>query len=150
MKDIFDPNEANEVISRIEKLTPTTQAHWGKMNVGQMLAHCNVTYDMIYTDKYPKATGFKKFILTLLIKGVVVGEKTYKKSSQTAPAFLITDERNFAAEKSKLVAYITQMSKDGRSSFEGKESNSFGKLNAQEWNNMCYKHIDHHLTQFGV
>jgi hypothetical protein len=150
MKDIFDPNVANEVISRIEKLTPATQAQWGKMNVGQMLAHCNVTYDMIYTDKYPKATGFKKFILKALVKGIVVNEKTYKKSSQTAPAFLITDERDFAAEKSKLLAYITRMSTDGRSSFEGKESNSFGELNAQEWNNMCYKHIDHHLTQFGV
>ena len=150
MKDIFDQNVANELISRIEKLTPTTQAQWGKMNVAQMLAHCNVTYDMIYTEKYPKATGFKKFILKALVKGIVVNEKPYKKSSQTAPAFLITDARDFVAEKSKLMSNIDRMAKDGRTSFEGKESNSFGALTAQEWNNMCYKHIDHHLTQFGV
>jgi hypothetical protein len=34
--------------------------------------------------------------------------------------------------------------------FEGKESNSFGALNSTEWNNMLFKHLDHHLNQFGV
>ena len=34
--------------------------------------------------------------------------------------------------------------------FEGKESNSFGPLTKGEWNNMFYKHLDHHLSQFGV
>jgi hypothetical protein len=38
----------------------------------------------------------------------------------------------------------------GADAFEGKESNSFGKLTASEWNIMMYKHLDHHLTQFGV
>ena len=33
---------------------------------------------------------------------------------------------------------------------DGKESFSFGKLKAQEWNNMFAKHLNHHLEQFGV
>jgi hypothetical protein len=150
MKDIFDQNVANELISRIEKLTPTTQAQWGKMNVGQMLAHCIVPYEMFYTDKYPKATGFTKFILKSFVKGFVVGPKAYKKSTKTAPAFIISDDRDFLEEKKTLVSYINRMTIDGRSHFDGKESNSFGTLNAEEWNNLFYKHIDHHLTQFGV
>jgi hypothetical protein len=27
---------------------------------------------------------------------------------------------------------------------------SLGSLSATEWNNLLYKHIDHHLAQFGV
>ena len=38
----------------------------------------------------------------------------------------------------------------GRSHFDGKESLSFGPINAQEWNNLFYKHLNHHLSQFGV
>jgi hypothetical protein len=38
----------------------------------------------------------------------------------------------------------------GRDAFDGKNSHSFGKLSAQEWNNMLAKHLNHHLEQFGV
>ena len=34
--------------------------------------------------------------------------------------------------------------------FNGKESHSFGILTVTEWNNSFYKHLDHHLNQFGV
>ena len=43
---------------------------------------------------------------------------------------------------------ITKTQQLGENYFEGKESNSFGKLTASEWNNMFYKHLDHHLSQF--
>ena len=38
----------------------------------------------------------------------------------------------------------------GEAHFDNKESHSFGKLNINEWNTMFYKHLDPHLTQFGV
>jgi hypothetical protein len=138
------------MIQRIEKLDSTTQPQWGKMNVAQMLAHCNVTYEMIYEDKHPKPGGFKKWMLKTFIKPIVVGEKTYKKNSKTAPEFIIADAREFESEKSRLIDHINKTAELGRDHFEGKESHSFGKLTAQEWNNMFYKHLDHHLTQFGV
>ena len=53
MKNVFKQSDAAEVIDRINKLNPETKALWGKMNVTQMLAHCNVTYELIYDDKHP-------------------------------------------------------------------------------------------------
>lgn len=148
--NIFTEEVSSKVIERIEKLNPETAALWGKMNVAQMLAHCNVTYEMIYTDKHPKAKGFKKLILKMLVKPIVVTTKTYKQNSPTAPAFKIVDAKEFAAEKNRLVDHIKQTQALGENHFEGKESNSFGILNKNEWNNMLYKHLDHHLNQFGV
>ncbi|MFC3559623.1 DUF1569 domain-containing protein [Pedobacter jamesrossensis] len=150
MKNIFQPAVTSEVISRINKLTPSTNQLWGKMNVSQMLAHCNVSYEMVYDDIHPKPNAFMKLILKAFIKNVVVGEKPYKKSSQTAPAFLITDEKEFEKEKARLIAYINETQELGETHFDGKESLSFGKLTKTEWNNMFYKHLDHHLGQFGV
>ena len=48
MKNIFTPEGTNEVINRINLLTPTAQPYWGKMSVSKMLAHCNVTYELVY------------------------------------------------------------------------------------------------------
>lgn len=150
MKNVFDKDVANELVNRISKLNPDSKAVWGTMNAGQMLAHCNVTYDMDFKNDHPKATGFKKFLLTLFLKNVVVGEKPYKKNGRTAPQFLITDERVFENEKTKLVNYIMKVQELGASHYEGKLSNSFGELKSTEWNNMFYKHLNHHLEQFGV
>ncbi|MBK0402961.1 DUF1569 domain-containing protein [Adhaeribacter sp. BT258] len=150
MKNVFEPAVSTDLISRINKLSPQTQPLWGKMSVAQMLAHCNVTYEMVYEEKHPKPNALVKFMLKLFVKNTVVNEKPFKQNGQTAPAFLIKDEKNFEAEKDRLVNYIQKTQQLGKTHFEGKESHSFGVLNSQEWNNMFYKHLEHHLTQFGV
>jgi hypothetical protein len=150
MKSVFDQQDVDELMNRIQKLSPDSQPQWGKMSVGQMLAHCNVTYEMVYTDKHPKATGIKRFLLKTFLKNPVCNEKPYPKNSRTAPQFLITTERVFETEKGRLIDFIRQTQENGKAYFEGRESNSFGSLTAQEWNNMFYKHLDHHLNQFGV
>jgi len=150
LPNIFTTDVSEKVIERINKLTPSTQANWGKMSVSQMLAHCNVTYELIFEDKHPKPNSFVKLILKLFIKNAVVNETPYKRSSQTAPAFLIKDEREFEKEKQRLIDHIRKTQQLGETHFNGKESHSFGALNTVEWSNMFYKHLNHHLTQFGV
>ena len=150
MKNIFKKEVTEEVISRVNKLETTSQPIWGKMSVSQMLAHCNVTYEMVYTDKHPKPNAFTKFMLKLFVKKIVVSEKEYAKNGRTASQFIISDEKEFETEKKRLVDYINKTQQLGESEFDGKESHSFGKLTVNEWNNSFYKHLDHHLNQFGV
>lgn len=150
MKNLFTKPVAEEVIGRIEKLTPTTKPNWGKMTVSKMLAHLNVQYEMVYTDKHPKPNAFVKFMLKAFIKKAVCGPKPYAKNGRTAPQFLMKEDKNFDEEKVRLIAYINKTQELGEDYFDGKESHSFGKLSKQEWNISFYKHIDHHLTQFGV
>ncbi|HNP47739.1 MAG TPA: DUF1569 domain-containing protein [Bacteroidia bacterium] len=150
IKNIFTPEVSNEIISRINKLTSETQPVWGKMNVAQMLAHCCVTYEMIYDDIHPKPSAFMKFILKALVKKTVVTDVPYKKNSRTAPQFLITDPRVFETEKARLIQYIQKTQNLGEKYFDKKESHSFGVLKVDEWNTMFYKHLNHHLSQFGV
>jgi hypothetical protein len=150
MINVFDHNDTVKIIDRIEELTASTTPKWGKMNVEQMLAHCNVTYEMVYDNKHQRPGVFKRFLLKLFVKNFVVSDKPYKQNLQTAPDFIISDSRNFENEKNRLVAYITKTQQLGANYFDGKESLSFGKLTKNEWNNLFGKHLDHHLTQFGV
>jgi hypothetical protein len=149
-KNLFDAKESQETIDRINKLSHETPNLWGKMNVAQMLAHCNVAYELVYTEKHPKPKGFKKFMIKLLAKNVVVGPKPYKKNSRTAPMFVISDQREFDFEKQRLINHLQRTQQLGADHFEGKESHAFGALSAAEWNTLFSKHLDHHLQQFGV
>ncbi|PQJ72565.1 DUF1569 domain-containing protein [Polaribacter butkevichii] len=150
MKNIFEKEITLEEINRINKLTAATKPTWGKMSVSQMLAHCSVSYEMVYTDKHPKPNAFTKWILKTFVKNIVVSEKPYAKNGKTAAQFIVSDDRVFETEKKRLIDYMIQTQELGETYFEGKESHSFGKLTAVEWNNSFYKHLDHHLTQFGV
>ena len=132
MQNVFSTQDANNFINRINKITPDTEAQWGKMSATQMLAHCNVTYEMAFENKHSKPNTFMRLILKLFVKDKVVSEKPYGHNSPTAPQF------------------IKKTNELGEKYFEGKESLSFGKLSAKEWNNMFAKHLHHHLSQFGV
>lgn len=150
MQNIFDPSTTSELIARIESLKPDSQPLWGKMSVDQMLAHCSVAYEMAYTDKHPKPNALMRFLLKTFVKSGVVNEKPYPKNARTAPVFIIADRRDFEKEKNQLIDYLKKTQELEAQHFEGKESPSFGPMTAQEWNNLFYKHLDHHLTQFGV
>ena len=150
MKNIFDEKDTQEMIDRIHQLTASTQPKWGKMSVDQMLAHLNVAYEMAYETKHPKPNFIAKFFLKLFVKSAVVGEKPYPKNGRTAPAFVITGDQDFEKEKQRLIAYLEKTQKLGGTHFNNRESHSFGPLTTNEWNNLFSKHLDHHLTQFGV
>ena len=150
MKNVFNQTDVNELISRINQLNPSTPAQWGKMNVGQMLAHCCVAYDMALTDQYPKPNFLMRALAKFFAKSMVIGPKPYPKNSRTAPEFIITDQRVFETEKNRLIDNIKKTQELGSSYFDGKESLSFGPLSTNEWNTLFYKHLNHHLTQFGV
>jgi hypothetical protein len=148
--DIFTKEVSEGIITRINGLSSQTAPKWGKMSVSQMLAHCCVTYEYIFENKYKKPNAIMGLVLKMIVKGAVVGEKPYKHGSPTGPDFVVKDDRNFDVEKQRLIGFIRQTQALGGAHFDGKASHSFGVLNKAEWNNMFYKHLDHHLTQFGV
>lgn len=150
MKNLFNAADTADVINRINQLNANAQPQWGKMSVGQMLAHLNVAYEHIYEDKYPRPNALVKMLLKLFVKNAVVGPKPYPRNGRTAPAFLITMPRDFATEKQRLLDYLHKTQQLGDTYFDGRESHSFGRLTKTEWNTMFAKHLDHHLTQFGV
>lgn len=151
IKNIFSQEVTQEIINRINQITPTQRPLWGKMSADQMLAHCNVAYSYTFEPEKFKKPGFiMRFLLNSFIKKMVTGEKPYPKNSRTAPEFVVVGSKDFEAEKAKLIAYVSKCQELGESYFEGKENHSFGKMSAKEWNVLFYKHLDHHLTQFGV
>lgn len=67
MENLFDPAVSQKQIRRIQTLRPDTRPQWGKMNVGQMLAHCSVAYEMVYEDIHPRPNPLLRFLLKTFV-----------------------------------------------------------------------------------
>lgn len=151
IRNLFDQKETQETIDRVHNLTSETQHLWGKMDVAQMMAHCNVAYEIVYTDKHPKPGAFGRFMAKVFAKNTVLGAtKPYKKNTPTAPIFKMTEPKDFEVEKKRLVDHLNKTQELGNTHFDGMENPAFGNLTDTQWNTLFSKHLDHHLQQFGV
>ena len=149
MKNLFQPETFKEIKKRIEQLQPNSQRLWGKMEVAQMLAHCSATIEVAVGDKNPPRMFIGR-ILGPFVKFVFTSDKPLRKNSPTDKSFLVIDQRNFQKEKSKLIELITRFHSGGPEKVTSHPHVFFGKSTPAQWSIGMYKHIDHHLRQFGV
>lgn len=149
MNSLFDVTENQKIIGRIHQLSPSSKAQWGKMNVAQMLTHCQQPLLVAYGELKLKK-NFMGVLFGGMVKRMLLKEEPYKPSMPTAKQFIITDEREFEKEKKTLIDLIQRFSKQGPEGLRKDPHPFFGKLTAEEWNIMQWKHLDHHLRQFAV
>jgi hypothetical protein len=147
---IYLSSTTEELCSRIDQLNSTSKGLWGKMTVGQMLSHCAVPYEQILGLNTQQPPLLMRIILNLFLKKSMVNEVPYKQNLPTAPSFIRTEQYDVTKEKDRLKEMIRSIQDTGAEKLAAIPSLSLGKLTATEWNNLLYKHIDHHLKQFGV
>ena len=148
MKSIYEQTAMNEILSRINALPPTAERRWGKMTVDQMLAHCNETMKVVTNQKITKRR-LLGILLGPLFKKDYLGEKPLRRNSPTNPLFVITAEHDFVKEKELLMTLVKQFSEGGEQKCTKQPHSFFGPFTPQEWGISTYKHLDHHLQQFG-
>jgi hypothetical protein len=147
---IFLESTTEELFRRIDKLNAKSSSLWGKMTVGQMFSHCAVPYEQILGLNTQQPPLFMRIILKLFLKKSMVNEVPYKQNLPTAPSFIRTEQYDVEKEKERLKGYVKSIQELGAEKLAATPSLSLGMLTAIEWNNLLYKHIDHHLKQFGV
>lgn len=145
MKSIFDESAYNEIVARLNTLTVSSPRLWGKMNSAQMMAHCNKPIDY-YLGKIQLKQS-RNFILKLF-KSVVYNDSTFGKGAPTHKEFIISDSRIFKEEKIKLLGNLSEIKNRGEG-FDWPPHASFGKLTGEQFGKSIYKHLNHHLQQFG-
>lgn len=152
MKSLFDEATHAEIQTRIEALTETSTPSWGKMSVGQMCTHCQRPLELAMgkrTLKSGKKPGFMKRLMFKLYKPLMYNDKPWSKNLPTVRDFIISEDKDITAEKTKLSALVTEFH-GYKASNEWPAHPLFGKFSHEQWGKMQYKHLDHHLQQFGV
>ena len=148
MHTLFDPATAEKMAHRIEALTLASDRHWGKMTVDQMLAHCAKGLEMASGLIKPKRVFIGR-ILGPLIRKKYSDESEFGRNSPTSEELRIATPQNFEQEKIKLLDLLKQFSSAGEKGATTHPHPFFGNLTPTEWGIGMYKHLDHHLRQFG-
>lgn len=147
VKNLFDPAVKQEITDRINRLTPSTAAQWGKMNVAQMLAHLQMPMGVALGSHTLKGNPLWKMIMPLF-KKMLWDEKPYKRGLPTDKTFIMTGkEKEFETEKAKVTEMVNRFSEEN---FATEVHPIFGKMTKEQWSKATWKHLDHHLSQFGV
>jgi hypothetical protein len=128
MKSLFNEETSREFISRINKLTPDTPAHWGKMNVGQMLHHCQKTLLIASGELIPKINPVVKFLFGKAARRQLLRDPQFKREIPTFPEGKIVDKKDFEEEKKKLISLIERYQQNGVSGLTKSRTRSLGRL----------------------
>jgi sulfur relay (sulfurtransferase) DsrC/TusE family protein len=149
MKTLYDREACEELLQRIDKLSPDSTALWGKMNVTQMLAHSAAGMDMA-SGKLNIDRVFMGKLIGGFLKSFYTSDKPFNKNTPTAKELVKVDANDFEKEKNNLKTLMQAFSEGGTEKCTTHPHPFFGKLKPEDWGIGIYKHTDHHLRQFGV
>jgi len=149
MKSLYEKQACEELLNRIDQLSPESKAIWGKMNVVQMLAHSSAGLEMA-TGKLNIDRVFMGKLIGGFLKSFYSNDKPFNKNSPTAKELVKADANDFEKEKNNLKKILQEFSDGGVEKCTTHPHPFFGKLKAEDWGIGIYKHTDHHLRQFGV
>jgi hypothetical protein len=119
------------------------------MDPAQMLLHCARGLEAATGDR-PMKQVFLGKLITPFIRGMILGERPFRKNAPTDPRFVVADARDFEAERIRLATLIDRFVQRGPECVGKTTHTFFGRLNGDEWGRLMYKHLDHHLRQFGA
>jgi Protein of unknown function (DUF1569) len=150
MKNLFEPQTTEEIKGRVAQLRPDSERLWGSMTVAQTVEHCCRGMESATGDRLVPRV-FVGRILGPIVKPMALGnDKPMRRNSPTAPAFVVKGEPEFATERERLLVLIDRFVAAGAAGCTKHPHAFFGKLKPEEWAELMYKHLDHHLRQFGV
>jgi hypothetical protein len=151
MKNLFDATVANQVKTRLQKLEPQSERRWGKMTAAQMLAHCSVSMQWAVGEVVPEKGALLARLMGRLVKPMVLrNDDPMRKNSPTAKDLIVADERDFGKERDRLSGLISKFAAGGAPECTRNPHSFFGRMTPEQWAVLMYKHLDHHLRQFGV
>jgi hypothetical protein len=150
MKNLFEAGAVETVKQRIAQLRPDSKRQWGTMKVAQAVAHCSAGLEWAMSDKTPPRMLLGRMI-GRLVKPLALGnDEPLRRNSPTAKDLVVQDERDLETERQRLLRLIERFAAGGPQGCTTEPHSFFGRLTPQEWATLVYKHLDHHLRQFGA
>lgn len=148
MRTLFDVGDRKRVIDRIAALDADRRPLWGHFTAPEMVRHvsCGLRQGLGEYDAGPPAGLLQYAPLNWLMIHVVPWPKGRAKSP---PEFLAVRPTTWAADVSNLRALIERFAVRGPD-VAWPAHKVFGTISARSWGALQFKHVDHHLRQFGA
>jgi hypothetical protein len=148
-QSLYDRHQHEVIISRLSSVRPDARRQWGKMDVAQMLAHCQVPLRVAMGD-----VKLERSLIGVLFGGMarrkLLKPGNWDHDMPTAPEFRVKEPREFTREHEALLELVRRFGRGGPSGLTKEPHPFFGALSVEQWDALQWKHLDHHLRQFGA
>lgn len=147
MKTIADPATLERLVERLEALPPEAPSNWGTFTVGEMLCHLTDAAASVMTQggTTPSRRPFLKwFALRAPLawpRNLPTPDEVNPKARGTVPTEFESDRRRAIDSLRALAATPATELANGHG--------AFGPMAPEDWFIWAYRHVDHHLRQFG-
>jgi hypothetical protein len=142
MKSLEQESTRQELLARVESITGDSKQLWGRFTSRAMLDHLSRALQMAAgeRDVAPKKMPTRFFPLKQLFIYVL----PFPKGAPTSPELLNDSPEPLDKSKETLRRIIT--------TFDPKPCDhpAFGMMSPHAWSVLMYRHMDHHLRQFGA
>jgi hypothetical protein len=147
MKTVLEKQTRDGLIDRINTLNENSKPQWGKMNIYQAIKHCTLWDEWIFGKTSYRQLLVGRLFGKMALRNVLKDDKPLSRNSPTISAFRIGGtDGDVEAEKTKWIALIEQYENFSNPGFVHP---FFGRMTREQIGFLAYKHIDHHLRQFG-
>ncbi|OJJ19093.1 hypothetical protein BKI52_19960 [marine bacterium AO1-C] len=150
MKTVYNTTTIQELTQRVDKIQDSSKAQWGKMNAYQMLIHCVKNEEMLLGKRAYKRNFIGKIFGKMTLKSILKDNTPLKKNQPTHPDLIITGQGSIEQPKQQWIALIKEYGQLSANQMNELIHPFFGKMTHEKLGKYAYKHIDHHLRQFGV
>jgi len=146
MPTLFSPTDREAILRRLRRLTSSTVPNWGKFTAPRMLCHIADQLRLALGDL--PAERKDSLLSRTLLRWLVVHTpfqappgkvETLRELLTSTPTIWGDDMRACETLVTRLPAAATLSPHP-----------VFGRLSRREWGLLTWKHLDHHLRQFGL
>lgn len=149
MRNLFEPSAVVELKERLARLRPDSARQWGKMTPAQAMAHYAAQMEMIFGHTFPPRS-ILGHILGKRAKAMILSDEPFPRNMPTDKFFLIEDDRDLDTERDRVRTLLELFVQGGPGVCTRHPHSFFGSMTPAEWSRLMYRHLDHHLRQFGV
>ncbi len=148
MKTLNNATDRADLVRRLKTVAPDARGQFGTLTALRMITHLIDAARMAMGEVEGLGTGlpvlswppFKQLILYVL--------PIPKAKAKTAPQLLATSPTEMARDVDRLCELMGRFAKPDTK--VGATHPAFGSMTRESWGILAYKHIDHHLRQFGA
>lgn len=144
MKSIWDAETRKEVLARMAGLAPSMRPKWGKMTAAQMVGH--VAGPMRGALGEMKVADIPGPLRNSLLRYLVIYILPWPRGAPTAPEYIHAGAEDLAKNMQALTAVLERFA----AAQHLVPHPAFGALSRKGWGRLTWRHLDHHLKQFGL
>jgi len=147
-KTVFNEADREALLTRAASIQTGTKPRWGQMNAVRMLRHISAQLEIALGELTcaPIPGPFTNPVVRWL---AIDSPLPWPKGAPTAPELINLPTAGVEEEQTRFRNKLAKVAARGPNG-DLSPHPAFGKLSTAQWGRLMWRHVDHHLRQFGV